>query len=67
MGGNSTERVVVGDMYRYRNDTSKLRRVQFVEGFLVECVFRERGGFLTRRLRGGWCAQSTDSPALVVL
>ena len=29
--------VVMGDMYRYRNDSSKLTHVQFVERF--SCVF----------------------------
>ena len=38
---NSMERVVMGDMNRYRNGTSKLKHVQFAECFLVcVCVFR---------------------------
>ena len=35
-GFNSTERVVMGDKYRYRDDTNKLRNVQFVDVFLVD-------------------------------
>ena len=30
------ERVVMGDLYRYRNDTDKLRIFHFVDVFLVE-------------------------------
>ena len=42
MGCNSMVRVVMEDMYGYRDETSKLRHIQLVESFLVECVFRER-------------------------
>ena len=56
----------MGDMYRYPNDTGKLKHAQFVEGFWL-CVFFVRGGgLLPRRLRGRCCAQSTDVPALVM-
>ena len=62
---NSVDRVVMGDMYRSRNDMNKLRHVQCVESFELR-VFFERGVFLSRLLRGRCCTQSTDSLALVV-
>ena len=38
IGCNSVEKVVMGDMYRYRNDANKLRRVQTLR-VLVESGF----------------------------
>ena len=52
----SMDRDGMGDMYRYRNDTNKLRYVQSVDVVSVECVF----------FVGGW-AFSPDSLALAVL
>ena len=53
------------DTYRHRNDTNKRKHVQAVEVFFVECVLMRGGGFLTRRLRGKCCTQSTDVQASV--
>ena len=37
-GCNSMKWDVMGDMYRYRNDTSKLKRVRFLKGLSCVCV-----------------------------
>ena len=59
---------VMGDMYRYRNDTSKLKHVQIVGVFkLCVCVFSwGKEALLPKLMRGRCCAQSTDGLALVV-
>ena len=44
----------MGDMYRYRNATSKVKHVKFFDGFYL-CVFFVRGGGSLPRLpRGRW-------------
>ena len=47
MGCNNTKRTVMGGWYRYRTDTIKLRRAQFIE-VSRSSVFREKRAFLSR-------------------
>ena len=65
-GCNSMERAVMGDLYRYRNDTNRLGNFQVVDVSWLSEFFFMQGGLLPRRLRGRCCAQSTDVLALVM-
>ena len=56
----------MGDTYRYRNDTSKLKHVSIRCRFF-SCVLRESGRLLPpTHLRGRCCTQRTEVPALVM-